>query len=171
MVCGSGGGGGSGRRFSRSTYSSIRSFSTHGGRRAVRATALIFSRQSHAHANTQSERGRPNNNSAVFVGWRRSASSSSHSLSLLSGPDLINIPPWWAPPLDPPVLIRSWNLWRTHIRDARPICVPVRPCALCHPLPSLYFTLKTHPLALVLNTNVFPNYFPYAINLFIYIYK
>lgn len=62
-----------------------------------------------------SERGRPNNNSTVvLVVW---------SLVLLvppAFPDLINIPPW--APFVPPVLIRSWNLWRTHIRDDRPIC-------------------------------------------------
>lgn len=51
-----------------------------------------------------SERGRPNNNSAVLVGRALFVAPAVAAA-------LINIPPW-AP--SPPVLIRSWNLWRTH---------------------------------------------------------
>lgn len=57
-------------------------------------------------------RGRPNNNSTVLLLVPPCRTRSR---------DLINIPPW-AP--FTPVLIRSRNLWRTHIRDARPICAP-----------------------------------------------
>lgn len=61
----------------------------------------------------QNESGRPNNNSSILV---------RNVVYLFLACRLNRLDQY--PSLDPlvPVLIRSWNLWRTHIRDPRPIC-------------------------------------------------
>lgn len=78
-------------------------------------SANFLTRKSCACKHTaSSERGRPNNNSPLL---RPKLTFLSHSL-----PARLDQYPSLGPL--PPVLIRSWNLWRTHIRDVRPICAP-----------------------------------------------
>lgn len=101
---------------------------------AVAEAALIFSLESHAHANTVNAVAQiitP----AVLVPFDMSLSHPPLSRRLDQYVSLLGpLPPPSTTrnrhPLLPPVLIRSWNLWRTHIRDVRPICVPTSPFQL-----------------------------------------
>lgn len=74
-----------------------------------------------------SYRGRPNNNAAVLVGAEESISlRRTRNRRRLDQYAPVGTP--ILPPATPTVLIRNWNLWRTHIRDAdahaRPILCP-----------------------------------------------
>lgn len=86
------------------------------------------------------ERGRPNNNSSVSVWWTMASSSS----SFIPDSRLDQYPSLRAPsaPGRLPVLIRSRNLWRTHIRDpnmrpsARPWVAPATAAAAAPLIPT-----------------------------------